>query len=146
MGIKVKYVDNEEELNICFSIRRKVFIEEQNIPEAIEMDDISVNAKSICAILDGDYVGTARYRETPYGTKLERFAVLKEHRFCGVGKALVNFIFNNFHKHKNIYLHAQEPVVDFYNSLGFKKVEDKFHEAGIPHWKMIKDEQKENKF
>ena len=57
MGIKVKYVDNEEELNICFSIRRKVFIEEQNIPEAIEMDDISVNAKSICAILDGDYVG-----------------------------------------------------------------------------------------
>ena len=52
MGIKVKYVDNEEELNICFSIRRKVFIEEQNIPEAIEMDDISVNAKSICAILD----------------------------------------------------------------------------------------------
>jgi len=45
MGIKVKYVDNEEELNICFSIRRKVFIEEQNIPEAIEMDDISVNAK-----------------------------------------------------------------------------------------------------
>ena len=38
MGIKVKYVDNEEELNICFSIRRKVFIEEQNIPEAIEID------------------------------------------------------------------------------------------------------------
>ena len=146
MGIKVKYVDNEEELNICFFIRRKVFIEEQNIPEAIEMDDISVNAKSICAILDEDYVGTARYRETPHGIKLERFAVLKEHRFCGVGKALVKFIFNNFDQHKNIYLHAQEPVVDFYNSLGFKKVEDKFHEAGIPHWKMIKDEQKENKF
>ena len=96
MRVKVKYVDNEEELNTCFSIRRKVFIEEQNIPEAIEMDDISVNSKSICAILDGDYVGTARYRETPFGIKLERFAVLKEHRFCGVGKALVNFIFNNF--------------------------------------------------
>ena len=57
-----------------------------------------------------------------------------------------NIIFNNCDQHKNIYLHAQEPVVDFYHSLGFKKVEDKFHEAGIPHWKMIKDEQKENKF
>ena len=146
MGIKIKYVDNEEELNICFSIRRKVFIEEQNIPEAIEMDDMLVNAKSICAILDEDYVGTARYRETSQGIKLERFAVLKEHRFRGVGKALVNFIFNNFDQHKNIYLHAQESVIGFYNSLGFKKVEDKFHEAGIPHWKMIKDEQKENKF
>ena len=144
MGIKVKYVDNEKELNICLSIRRKVFIEEQNIPEAIEMDDISVNAKSICAILNENYVGTARYRETPYGIKLERFAVLKEHRLCGVGKALVNSIFNNFDQHKNIYLYAQEPVVDFYNSLGFKIVDDKFHEAGIPHWKMIKDEQKEN--
>ncbi len=45
MVIKVKYVDNEEELNICFSIMRKVFIEEQNIPEAIEMDDMSLPIK-----------------------------------------------------------------------------------------------------
>ena len=146
MGINVKYVDNEKELDICFSIRRKVFIEEQDIPEDIEMDDILVNAQSICAIFDGEYVGTARYRETSSGVKLERFAVLKEHRFRGVGKALVNFIFDHFDQRKDIYLHAQEPVVDFYSLLGFKKVENKFYEAGIPHWKMIKNEPKENKF
>ena len=29
-------------------------------------------------------------------------------------------------------------VVDFYFSLGFKKINDRFFEAGIPHWKMVK--------
>ena len=86
MGINIKFVDNEEELGICLSIRRRVFIEEQKIPEDIEMDDASVNAVSIYAIMNKEYVGTARYRETESGIKLERFAVLSEYRNLGIGK------------------------------------------------------------
>ena len=95
MGINVKYVDNDKEIDICLSIRRKVFVEEQNIPENIEMDDELVQSICVCSILNKQYVGTARYRETSSGIKLERFAVLKEHRGLGVGKALVKFILNN---------------------------------------------------
>jgi len=138
MGINVKYVNNDKEIDICLSIRRKVFVEEQNIPENIEMDDELVQSICVCAILDKQYVGTARYRETSSGIKLERFAVLKEHRGLGVGKALVKFILNNLDQDQDIYLHAQEAVVDFYLLLGFKKVNDRFYEAEIPHWKMIK--------
>lgn len=138
MGINVKYVNNDKEKDICLSIRRKVFVEEQNIPENIEMDDELVQAICVCAILDKQYVGTARYRETSSGIKLERFAVLKEHRGLGVGKALVKFILNNLDQDQDIYLHAQEAVIDFYLLLGFKKVNDRFYEAEIPHWKMIK--------
>ncbi len=138
MGINVKYIDNDKEIDICLSIRRKVFVEEQNIPENIEMDDELVQSICVCAILDKQYVGTARYRETSSGIKLERFAVLKEHRGLGVGKALVKFILNNLDQDQDIYLHAQEAVVDFYLLLGFKKVNDRFYEAEIPHWKMIK--------
>ena len=138
MGINVKYIDNDKEIDICLSIRRKVFVEEQNIPENIEMDDELVQSICVCAILDKQYVGTARYRETSSGIKLERFAVLKEHRGLGVGKALVKFILDNLDQDQDIYLHAQEAVVDFYLLLGFKKVNDRFYEAEIPHWKMIK--------
>lgn len=138
MGINVKYVDNDKEIDICLSIRRKVFVEEQNIPENIEMDDELVQSIYVCAILDKQYVGTARYCETSSGIKLERFAVLKEYRGLGVGKALVKFILDNLDQDQDIYLHAQEAVVDFYLLLGFKKVNDRFYEAEIPHWKMIK--------
>ena len=138
MGINVKYVNNDKEIDICLSIRRKVFVEEQNIPENIEMDDELVQSICVCAILNKQYVGTARYRETSSGIKLERFAVLKEYRGLGVGKALVKFILDNLDQDQDIYLHAQEAVVDFYLLLGFKKVNDRFYEAEIPHWKMIK--------
>ena len=138
MGINVKYVDNDKEIDICLSIRRKVFVEEQNIPENIEMDDELVQSIYVCAILDKQYVGTARYRETSSGIKLERFAVLSEYRSLGIGRNLVQFMVDHLGKSKNIYLHAQEEVVDFYLLLGFEKVDDRFYEAGIPHWKMIK--------
>lgn len=138
MGINIKFVDNEEELDTCLSIRKKVFIEEQKISEEIELDDDQVNAISVCAIMNEMYVGTARYRETSSGIKLERFAVLHNYRGQGIGKALVKFMVDKIDGKKKIYLHAQEAVVDFYLPLGFEKINARFYEAGIPHWKMIK--------
>ena len=138
MGINIKFVNNKEELDNCLSIRRKVFIEEQKISEEIEMDDDHTNAISICAIMNEMHIGTARYRETSSGIKLERFAVLHDYRGQGVGKALVKFMVDKLDGKKMIYLHAQETVVDFYLTLGFEKVNTRFYEAGIPHWKMIK--------
>ena len=138
MGLNIKFADNRLELETCLSIREKVFVVEQNIPVDIEMDDNNVDSVSICAIMNKKYVGTARYRVTSYGVKLERFAVLKEFRNQGIGKSLVQFMFDNLNESRIIYLHAQEAVVDFYLSLGFKKINDRFFEAGIPHWKMVK--------
>ena len=138
MGLNIKYADNRLELETCLRIREKVFVVEQNIPVNIEMDDDNVDSVSICAIMNKKYVGTARYRVTSYGFKLERFAVLKEFRNQGIGKALAQFMFDNLNESRIIYLHAQEAVVDFYLSLGFKKINDRFFEAGIPHWKMVK--------
>ena len=138
MGLNIKFANNRLELETCLSIREKVFVKEQNIPVDLEMDDNNVDSVSICAIMNKKYVGTARYRVTSYGFKLERFAVLKEFRNQGIGKALVQFMFDNLNESRIIYLHAQEAVVDFYLSLGFKKINDRFFEAGIPHWKMVK--------
>ena len=113
MGLNIKFANNRLELETCLSIREKVFVVEQNIPVDIEMDDDNVDSVSICAIMNKKYVGTARYRVTSYGFKLERFAVLKEFRNQGIGKALVQFMFDNLNESRIIYLHAQEAVVDF---------------------------------
>ena len=139
MRINTKFVDGKKERFISLKIRRKVFIEEQGIPEEIEMDK-SINATSVLALINSQYVGTARYQRTESGIKLERFAVLKEYRGLGIGKALVHFICKKIDNSETIYLHAQESVVSFYMQFGFKTVKDRFFEAGIPHWQMIKNE------
>ena len=120
---------------MCLAIRRQVFILEQNISKQIETDDYLVNATHILAISKEKAVGTACYRRTDSGIKLERFAVLKQFRNLGIGKALVLFILEKLKFF--IYLIAQESVIGFYDNLGFDPIGEFFYEAEIPHQKMV---------
>jgi len=101
MKIKVKIINPKKEHEMCLAIRRQVFILEQNISKQIETDDHLVNATHILAFSKEKAVGTARYRRTDSGIKLERFAVLKQFRNLGIGKALVLFILE---KLKNLFI------------------------------------------
>ena len=136
MKINVKIIRSENDLKIAFSIRKKVFVEEQKVPEDIEWDEFEYIANHILAYIQDKPVGTARWRQTQKGMKLERFAVLPEFRSCGVGKKLVHFILKELMNSETIYLHAQEHVVKFYEQFGFVKKGSKFFEANIPHWIM----------
>ena len=44
MIIKIQTVANKKDQDICFNIRRKVFIKEQKISKNIEFDDECINA------------------------------------------------------------------------------------------------------
>jgi len=137
MVINIKIATTKKDKGKCFSIRRDVFVKEQNISEKIEFDDENVNATYFIAQYKNIFVGTARYRLTDFGIKLERFAVLKSYRNLGIGKELVLYILNSIKDKKLIFLHAQESVIDFYSKLGFKRIGSQFFEAEIPHQKMI---------
>ena len=137
MVINIKTATTKKDMSKCFSIRRDVFVKEQNISGKIEFDDENVDATYFIAQYKNVFVGTARYRLTDFGIKLERFAVLKSYRNLGVGKKLVLYILNSIKDDKSIYLHAQESVIGFYLKLGFKKIGSQFFEAEIPHQKMI---------
>ena len=78
--IIVSKVSSEEELKQVFTIRNKVFVEEQNCPPELEWEyeDISIH---FLAIYNGIPTGASRWRKTNEGYKLERFAVLKEFTF-----------------------------------------------------------------
>jgi predicted GNAT family N-acyltransferase len=137
MMIEIKQISNTEELEQAFSIRKQVFCIEQNVSEEIEMDEFDDVATHILALIKEKPVGTARWRFTNEGAKMERFAVLKEYRGKGIGEELVKYILNELKGNGYIYLNAQESVIGFYKKLGFETVGHRFYEADIPHKRMV---------
>jgi predicted GNAT family N-acyltransferase len=137
MAIRTESINTEDELAEAFSIRRQVFIIDQNVPEEIEMDEFDKVAQHALAYWNEIPVGTARWRHTDKGAKLERFAVLKDYRKIGIGKALVEFILKQLESVEMVYLSAQEPVIQFYEKFSFECIGERFFEANIPHRQMI---------
>ena len=119
MEVNVKIVENDKEKELVLSIRRIVFIQELNIPENMEINENEDSATYVLANIESEYVGTARWRYTDLGIKLERFAVLSEYRSCGVGTAMTKFILNQLDHSKVIYLNAQESAISFYKKSWF---------------------------
>lgn len=140
--IRVKKIETDQELQEAFKIREIVFIDEQECPPDEEFDGLDDESIHFIAYITGEPVGTSRYRTTDKGVKLERFAVLKEHRGKGVGKRLVQTALGQiavtFEAGTLLYMHAQLDAMPLYTRYGFEKVGDKFVEAGIEHFLMKK--------
>jgi predicted GNAT family N-acyltransferase len=120
-----------------FRIRRSVFVEEQQVAEEEEFDEFEKSSIHYLGLVDGQPAGTARWRITNYGIKLERFAVLKIHRNKGVAAAILKrVIHDTLQPGVKIYMHAQLTAQGFYEKYGFKTEGDIFDECGIMHYKM----------
>ncbi|MFT7381470.1 MAG: putative GNAT family N-acyltransferase [Roseivirga sp.] len=141
--IRVKKIENQEELDKAFAIREKVFIIEQECDRDEEFDEFDAESIHFIAYYQGQVAGTSRYRKTAKGIKLERFAVLKEFRGSGIGKRLVSTVladvlFHYIEPGTLIYLHAQLTAMPLYARYDFKKVGEMFVEAKIEHFEMQK--------
>lgn len=141
MSLLVNKITAEEDLKFAFKIREEVFVTEQEVDPAAEYDEFEETSTHFLALLDEMPVGTARWRFTPNGVKLERFAVLKDARGKGVGQALVAEVLSDISSDPNTsgklkYLHAQLPAVPLYSRFGFEKEGDIFEECTILHYKM----------
>jgi len=139
MDINVKIVKSPSEKELVLTIRKAVFIRGLNIPEHLEIDENENVATYVLAYIKNNPVGTARWRKTEKGIKLERFAVLDKYRSNGIGAKITKFILNNLKETQPIYLFAQESAIKFYEKLGFKSIGNLFEEVGIKHQKMIYD-------
>mgnify|MGYP003345921462 CR=1 FL=1 len=118
----------------AFSIRSKVFVEEQHVSREEEFDEFENTSVHFIAIIDEQPCGAARWRKTEKGIKLERFAVLKSFRGNGVGEALLKAALNDVKgKNLKIYLHAQISAENFYKKYNFASVGQHFFEANIEH-------------
>lgn len=141
MKIKVEKVLTKEQLDTVFKIREEVFVIEQEVDPAEEYDEFEDTSIHFLASLEGSPAGTARWRFTDKGVKLERFAVLKPMRGKGVGQALVKAVVDDIAanpdtKGKKLYMHAQLDAMPLYAKFGFTQVGDMFEECNILHYKM----------
>jgi len=135
----LKKISSEKELEQAFRIRVRVFVREQGVPEELELDDDDKQALHLLAFVGTKAIGTARRVMRNHQAKIGRMAVLKRHRRKKVGKKLLTRAIATAKKQaaRKIYLHAQVPVVGFYESAGFRCVGPVFEEAGIAHRKMV---------
>lgn len=125
----------------ALSIRVKVFVDEQQVPKELEIED-----EEIClhCVLYEDSVpmGTVRLYPTKKGqAKIQRMAVLKEARGKKYGQQLIHYIEEEARKMHvdTLILGAQLQAQGFYDSLGFTPYGDIFDDAGIPHIMMTKN-------
>lgn len=124
---------------ICLRIRRAVFIEEQHVSEAEEVDGLDGACVHVLAS-DGDTdVGTARLRAIGGAAKVERVAVLSSHRGRGIGAAIMQSLEAIARATcSTVTLSAQVQVIPFYEGLGYVAEGPTFLDANIPHRKMTK--------
>jgi predicted GNAT family N-acyltransferase len=138
----VRRVETDEELADALAVRREVFIEEQGVPEDLELDGKDDEAIHFVAYHTSEPVGAARLREydAPDTAKVERVAVLEAERGTGLGRRLMDAVEEaaKAEGYGEILLHAQSPVVGFYKRLGYETTSEEFEEAGIPHREMRK--------
>ncbi|MEI2354896.1 GNAT family N-acetyltransferase [Mesobacillus zeae] len=138
--MEVKIVKDEQGLADTFEVRKKVFIEEQNVPEDEEIDEFESGSTHFILYLDGIPSGAGRFRILDGAGKVERICVLQSARNTGAGTAIMDKI-EEYAKSKStetLKLNAQTQAIPFYEKLGYQIVSEEFMDAGIPHRTMKK--------
>ena len=124
------------------AIRSTVFIQEQNVPEALEWDGEDPHAHHVLACdAEGKAIGTARLLLHDHLAHIGRMAVLQPWRKQGVGSALLECVLAEARRHgaSAAFLNAQTTAVTFYARAGFTSQGAEFLDAGIPHFRMTRE-------
>lgn len=124
----------------CRALRRIVFIEEQGVAEADEVDDLDDQAIHILATVDARPIGSARLLTMGNVGKVGRVCVLRDARGTGLGAALMQAAVAQFRAMPGITkvkLGAQLQALSFYERLGFTSYGPVFLDAGIEHRDMV---------
>ncbi|MEU0438552.1 GNAT family N-acetyltransferase [Streptomyces sp. NPDC006186] len=142
----VRVAEDPADRELCFALRKQVFVAEQGVPEEIEYDEHDAGAVHVLAVdEDGVALGTGRLLTgqaapaqgtgDPAVGSLGRLAVSREARGLGVGAALVRAIEDAARDRglTAVDLHAQTHALGFYERLGYSPYGEEYQEAGIPH-------------
>ena len=124
----------------AYAIRQKVFIEEQGVPQEMELDEFDPIASHALAFQGDQCIGTGRLIETTQNAgQIGRMAVLAGFRGNGTGKAILMALIElaRSQKMSSISLHSQVSAIPFYEKFGFIAQGSVYEEAGIPHRNMM---------
>ena len=142
----IKILESEKDRSLGFNLRTEVFVNEQNVPIELELDekDNSEYSIHIGYFKDDKLIGIARLIDMDKEViHIGRVAIDKNHRGEGIGYKLIlgceNIAKNVLNKDFTIELGAQLYAENFYKKLGYNRVNDNIYiEAGIEHIDMRK--------
>lgn len=133
-------IEETRDIAACRALRRAVFIEEQGVSEADEVDDQDEAAIHLLLTEEGQALGSARLLTGAGYVKIGRVCVLSKARGRGHGAALIRAAVARARAMPDITevrLGAQTHALGFYAALGFSPRGAVFDDAGIPHQEMV---------
>lgn len=140
--MEIKIVKNQKMLNEALKIRKLVFVDEQKVPLAEEIDEYETTATHFLVHnKNNQTIATCRTRNyNDKKIKIERICVLKTYRGLKIGEKLVIFAEQDAKKHgfKIAILAAQTQALNFYKKLGYQICSEPFMDANIEHYLMEK--------
>ena len=134
-------ITETRDIATCRHLRRVVFIDEQGVSEADEVDDLDDIAIHLLASENGKALGSARLIVQGHIGKIGRVCVLREARGKGIGAALIRAAVERLRKLPGVTkakLGAQTHAIDFYRALGFTPIGEICLDAGIEHQDMTR--------
>jgi len=139
--INIIEITDRLQMEQAWAIRRLVFIEEQHVPEEIEMDSDDAHALHALASDGSGPVGCGRMVSHDGYVKIGRMAVLRERRGEGIGREILGFLMERARQQgfSRAVLHAQLTAEGFYLKNGYIPDGEVFEEAGIAHRRMFRE-------
>jgi predicted GNAT family N-acyltransferase len=146
--VEIDFFDifDQVRMSEALAIRRQVFVIEQGVPEAEEIDahdleDGEALHALACHEPGANAVGAARlYARDRETAQIGRMAVLAHARGSGVGRALLEALVAKARQRLflRVQLDAQVHAVAFYERAGFAAAGEPIWEAGILHQPMCR--------
>jgi predicted GNAT family N-acyltransferase len=138
---EVREARDDAERAAAMSVRHAVFVEEQDVPEDLEVDGLDDEAVHLVAVRDGVVVATCRLIAHGATVHLGRLAVDASARRQGIAGMLVRAAgeWARAHGARRLLLSAQTYAVALYLAAGYVAVGRPYLEAGIEHVDMELD-------
>ena len=138
--VEVRLAEKDADRRTCLRLRWTVFVEEQNVPPSLEIDEHDASgAVHALALFDGVPAGTGRFVLIEPGVaRIGRMAVIDDARGNGIGRALLRFLETEARERgvTRFTLNAQVSARRFYEKAGYQAIGPVFDDAGIPHVRM----------
>lgn len=142
----IRILESEKDRLLGFKLRTEVFVNEQNVPIELELDEKDNSEHTIhIGYFNGDeLIGVARLTDMDKEViHIGRVAIDKHHRGKGIGHKLIlgceDIAKKVLNRDFNIELSAQVYVETFYKKLGYNRINNNIYiDAGIEHIDMRK--------
>ncbi|HUY11959.1 MAG TPA: GNAT family N-acetyltransferase [Candidatus Dormibacteraeota bacterium] len=145
MTVELFGVTDREAMAAAFAIRKEIFVREQGVPEAEEIDEHDSGDSLACHVLlrdeDARPIATGRFFVRAEDTvQIGRMAVLEAFRGRGIGRQMLDALMAEAQRrgYRRVVLHAQTHARGFYELAGYVAHGPVFFDAGIEHIEMAR--------